>query len=176
MKKIDKVYVDKKQADEMRPWLSDPGSFMQRLKNHGITNAQIQILAEGWNAPFEEERRMLNLPISDEAWVREVSIQSDNRIWMYARTVIPQATLTGKERILQHLKTRSLGSILFSYPDMKRGEFDYFYIDQQSSWYDKIATYLTMPNEILSARRSMFTLGDKSLLLTEVFFPEIKLL
>lgn len=128
---------------------------MQRLVVHGVIDAQIRVLNEGWGLPSTQERLQLSLPNRVVAWVREVSIQSGETVWMFARTVIPQQTLSGKEKILQRLKNRSLGSVLFNYPDLQRSEFHYFV------------------KEDLPARQSVFCFGGKSLLLTEVFFPAI---
>lgn len=159
---------------ELFDWLSDSGSFMLRLKRHGIENAQIRIKKEGWCFPEQAERVALNLPLRTYVWGREVEIYSENTIWMFARTVIPQQTLTGNERQLQHLKTRSLGSVLFKYPDLIRSEFDFFCIESNSAWHKKITKDLSMKINELWARSSLFTVSDKSLLLTEVFFPGVE--
>lgn len=154
-------------------WITYPGSFMLKLKQHGINDAKIQILNEGWLLPVNDERIILDIRPRRLAWVREVIIRSGETIWMYARTVIPAKTLTGKERILQHLKTRSLGSILFSYPEIIRNPFEYFSVEMGSVWHTKLKKKIDMPRETLPGRRSVFSLREKSLLLTEIFFPSI---
>lgn len=161
---------------EMTEWLSDPGSFMQRLVRHGVNDAQIRVLKEGWQLPARDEQRQLGLSCDADAWVREVSIYSEKNIWMYARTVIPQQTLTGEMRELQHLKDRSLGSILFQHPDMKRSEFKFFNVHTETECYKRMAEYLKLPDKPLHARQSQFKIKEKSLLLTEVFFPDVALL
>lgn len=148
-------------------WLSDSGSFMQRLKRHGVENAQIRILKEGWSFGGSLERTILSLPFLTFTWVREVVIYSDDTTWMFARTVIPRKTLTGKERELRYLKTRSLGSLLFSYSDLVRSEFSYFQVDPDKEWNIKCM------KDGVWGRRSLFTFSGKSLLLTEVFSPEL---
>ena len=156
-------------------WLMHPGSFMQRLKDHQIMDASIQVLQEDWQLPEDEESMQLAIPPQTPAWIREVLIQSDKQIWMFARTVIPRETVDNEEE-LQHLKTRALGSVLFNNPNRQRSQFEYFSITTHSLWHKKIAHYLfEIPGE-LWARRSLFTLNNKSLLLMEVFFPEIELL
>jgi chorismate lyase len=140
-------------------WLLCASSFMQRLKNHGIANARIQVLRENWCMPALDECLKLNIPSRRFALVREVLIDSDEGQWMYARTVIPQTTLTGKERRLRLLKNRSLGSVLFKDPSMVRSPFEFTRVDGK-----------------LWARRSEFHLGNKPLLLTEIFFPGIEFL
>jgi chorismate lyase len=160
--------------DDLVAWLLHSGSFMRRLADHGVDNAQIQVLKEGWGLPSLQEQRMLQLPFRTFVWMREVVIQSSDTIWMFARTVIPRVTLSGKERELQHLKTRSLGSVLFRYPDLERSEFDYFILGAEKKLEREVAKYVTIPDEGLWSRRSVFTLQKKSVLLTEVFFPEVR--
>jgi chorismate--pyruvate lyase len=167
------MYMNSKLSEKLSDWLLYPGSFMQRLKHHHISDACIDVLKEGWDLPFEEERYRLKLPESRLAWIREVVIYSGSTTWMFARTVIPQKTLTGKEKRLQHLKTRSLGSILFQYPDLIRSDFEIFPIEPETHWEKNIAKYLPIQPETLWARRSEFIVRKKSLLLTEVFFPSI---
>ncbi len=155
------------------PWLMDAGSFMQRLERHGITDAAIRILQEGWDVATAEELAALNFSAEDKMWVREVIIASGDVTWMYARTVIPQATLTGKEQELQRLETRSLGSILFKYKNLQRSQFEIFALDQESLEHQRISHYTNAAHIELWGRRSTFFLGKKTLLLTEVFFPTV---
>lgn len=151
-------------------WLSDAGSFMQRLKRYGIENAQVRVLREGWSLPAIAEQVALDLPSNTSVWVREVVIHSDKTIWMFARTVIPKKTLDDEELQLQNLRNRSLGSVLFAYPDLVRGEFDYFGVESGTDLYEKIQLDVPMcVTDLKWARSSVFTLRNKSLLLTEVF-------
>ena len=167
------MYMNNIIPAELFPWVSYPGSFMQRLKLHGVKNAQIRIVHEGWQFLGLSEREVLSLPQRAYAWVREVIIYSDQIIWMYARTVIPLRTLTGKERELRNLNTRSLGSILFKYPDLMRSEFEFFSVTAEMDLYKKIKAEVPVMPYALSARNSIFTVRNKKLLLTEVFFPKI---
>jgi chorismate--pyruvate lyase len=146
-------------------WLLCASSFMQRLKNHGIAHARIQVLRESWRLPLQDECQKLKIASRRFALVREVLIDSVEGQWMYARTVIPQMTLTGKERRLGHLKNRSLGSVLFKDPTMTRSPFELTRLPAQ---------YVSLTGEDLWARRSVFRVSNKPLLLTEIFFPAIE--
>jgi chorismate--pyruvate lyase len=173
MKTSKEQFAQKAASERLSEWLIYSGSFMQRLKQHGVLDAKIEVLREGWYLPDREERMTLDMPFRTFAWVREVSIFSGDKVWMFARTVIPQETLTGEGRELQHLKTRSLGSVLFRYPDLQRSDFDYFFVKEGDARYKKISQAMSVSVDSLCARRSMFILREKSLLLTEVFFPEV---
>jgi chorismate--pyruvate lyase len=167
------MYMNNVIPEKMQGWLSDPGSFMERLKRHNVNDARITVLNEGWCLPLSDERELLGIKDRAFAWVREVAILTGNMTLMFARTVIPRETLTGKERQLQDLKTRSLGSILFKHPVWERTEFDFFNIESNTMWHEKINKEIADTPDCLWARRSLFFLHKKTVLLTEVFFPEI---
>lgn len=166
----------KVQHDEIpclwRAWLLHAGSFMQRLVQHGVSDARIQLLNQRWQLPRPEERQLLDMDFRAYALIREVLILSTGNAWMFARTVFPRHTLTGQQQ-LARLKNRSLGSVLFKDPALQRSEFAIAYLQPEQRWHANIVQVVghTLPD--LWARRSLFTLQGKSLLLTEVFLPDI---
>ena len=166
-------------SSTLQEWLLYRGSFVQRLTDFGVANARIEVLQQDWLFPEDDERERLNINSSGDVFVREVLILSEDKIWMFARTVIPRATLTGKLSQLTQLKNRSLGSVLFSIPNLERSEFGIACLQPGTQWYEKIscqlAQYITIKSP-LWARRSTFALQNKSLLLTEVFLPDIETL
>ncbi len=156
-----------------RAWIEHAGSFMQRLVQHHIADARIHVLKQRWLRPKVDEKRLLGIEGSAPALVREVLIRSEGKQWMFARTVIPRDTLTGEEQQLAHLKDRPLGSVLFKDPTMKRSEFEFARLQSGEKWHAQIAHVAGCALPDLWARRSLFSLQGKSLLLTEVFLPDI---
>ncbi len=156
-----------------RVWVGFSGSFMQRLVQQGINNARIQVLQEGFACPETEERKLLGIEDRKHALVREVLIVSVGKQWMFARTVIPRTTLTGEQQQLAQLKDRSLGSVLFKDPTMKRSAFEIACLQPGERWHDKVKQAADCALPDLWARRSLFSVRDKPLLLTEVFLPDI---
>ncbi len=156
-----------------RAWLEHVGSFMQRLVQHKVGDARIQVLRQLWLRPGVDEKRLLGIEGRAHAMVREVLILSEGKQWMFARTVIPRGTLTGEEQQLAHLKDRPLGSVLFKDPTMKRCDFEFARLHPGEKWHTKIAQTAGCVLPDLWARRSLFSLHGKSLLLTEVFLPDI---
>lgn len=138
----------------IQAWLSDAGSFMQRLKAHGVTDAKVYVLKEGFAVPRLNERARLAILPHEKAWIRDVKIASGDTVWMTARTVIPQKTLTGREKQLQRLKNHSLGSFLFKDRFLKR---EFTFKKSGSFW----------------LRRSFFLTRGKILLLIEKFYPSV---
>lgn len=154
-------------------WLLHAGSFMQRLREHGIDNPEVQVLQESWQVPLQDEAQQLNLESHDQALVREVLIKSHDAVWMYARTIFPKGILQGKWQELAHLQNRSLGSVLFADPDVRRGEFEIGLLMPDMAWHQEIAQFADIYAKKLWARRSVFFIENKRLLLIEVFMPEV---
>ncbi len=49
-------------------WLLYSGSFMQRLRAHGIDNAEVQVLQESWQVPLQDEAEQLHLRVMTKPW------------------------------------------------------------------------------------------------------------
>jgi len=162
--------------EKSREWLLHQGSFMERLKQHGIQHSEIIVLKHTWEHPLPSEQKILTIKTHEEALVREVLIKSAVGNWMFARTIFPKETLTETERQFIHLENNSLGSILFNYPDLQRSEFEMACLQQHDTWHQKIAQLVAIQDKKLWARRSVFTIRNKAILLSEVFLPDVFLL
>lgn len=164
------------QPPGLQDWIADKGSFMQRLRQNGVAFPSVEVLSQQWGLPSADERALLTLPFRSHALIREVLIVSKAKQWMFARTVIPRQSLTGKQRQLARLKARSLGSVLFKEPTLMRSEYEVAVL--HPSMIASPAVCMRSTPQISSgwARRSIFTLHNKSLLLTEIFLPDIEML
>ena len=168
------------QQREIKPawqaWLLHTGSFMQRLVQHGVNNARIKVLSQRWRLSNFEQSALLSVGFKTPVLVRDALIVNHNQFWMFARTVIPRHTLTGEEQVLAHLKERSLGSVLFKNPALQRSEFEIAYLQPTMFLHAKATNAMQQSLPNLWARRSLFSLPEKSLILTEVFLPDIAML
>jgi chorismate--pyruvate lyase len=160
-------------SPKLMPWLQDPASFMQRLRHHQVADARVRVIRQNWQFPNRSEQVCLALLPRQYGLVREVVIDSPAGKWMFARTVFPRSTLTGREQLLARLKNRALGTMLFNHHYAQRGAFEFTLINPGEDWHKKIsgAAQLVLPP--LWARRSVFSINNKSLLLCEVFFPDL---
>lgn len=164
----------------LQGWLLHSGSFMQRLREHGVENTRIHVLSQEWQCAEPWECELLQLDLQTKVLVREVMILNEQHCWMFARSVFPRQTLTGEEAELADLKTRPLGTVLFNHPEMKRSEFSFVCLQPGMQWHQKV---MNQVNEFVSetnnayshlwSRHSVFHLYEKSLLLTEVFLPDM---
>lgn len=145
-----------------RPWLADAGSLSQRLQRAAGGEFRVRVLSERWQSPTADEARALGISPRRRALIREVELLGrQGEPWVFARTVIPATTLTGVERRLLQLGSRSLGSYLFRDPSLERAPLRACRLEDrrhQHYW----------------ARRSVFRLHGKPLLVCEVFLPAME--
>lgn len=140
----------------LRPWLSDTGSLTRLLQRASQGRFSVRIKRQHWACPSASEAWALDMPSRQRALIREVELCGAGEPWVFARTVIPASTLSGRHRALRQLGARSLGSKLFSDPGMRREPLQIAQLRAAGG---------------LWARRSLFYLDAKPLLVCEVFLP-----
>lgn len=151
-----------------RDWLLDQGSLTERLIAASGGEFSVRVLSQSLQRPSLSERRALSLPEHRLALVREVILSGAGVPWVFARSVIPLQTLTGRLRRLRHLDSRPLGALLFSDPTMSREPLQWACIDFDSQ---SLSPQVASLNQPVWGRRSVFKLSAKPLLVCEVFLP-----
>jgi len=149
-------------------WLLDRGSLTTRLLEASGGQLKVEVLSQSLRRPSLSERRALSLPEHRLALVREVLLIGRGVPWVFARSVIPLQTLTGRLRKLRHLDSRPLGALLFSDPAMTREPLEWACIEPNGR---ALAQQLNNINSPLWGRRSVFKLSAKPLLVCEIFLP-----
>lgn len=134
-----------------------PGSLTRLLRALCHDSFRVEVLDERRGRPTLDEALALELRPETRVWIREVHLRGDGRPWVRARTVIPFTSLRGRNRALQQLGSRPLGSALFGPRPWRRSAF----------------TCGRSTSEGELARRSLFRRGRHSLLVTETFLPEL---
>lgn len=124
---------------------------------------------------------MLGLPAREVVLVREVILWGCGQPWVFARSIVPLTTLSGRYRFLRHLGSQPLGELLFNDPTMRRGKFELMQsnISELNTTELNIAklspaptaTCALAPETNIWGRRSVFYLSDKPLLVGEFFLP-----
>ncbi len=158
---------------EIFPWLFDQGSLTRRIISHCDTQFRVELLSLKWQRPMLNEAMRLGVHAESYALIREVLLYCGEQPWVYARSVLPNSTLTGKRRILGKLGNRPLGEILFSDPTIKRDALEVAEIQQHQRMFDPATQSLNKKPDSVWARRSVFYLHKKPLLVNEVFLPAL---
>lgn len=148
-----------------RPWLLDDSSLTRRLIELDRGSFRVQRRFQGWHTPLPSESALLGVPRRQRALVREVVLTLANRAVVFARSVFPVSSLAGDLGHLRYLHNRSLGAILFQHPGMRRSPFELARMAGDSDY---------LPPDLHQdvpawGRRSRFVIGERSLMVSEVF-------
>ena len=150
----------------LRSWLTEPGSLTARCQR-ACRDFRVRLLDYGKDLPQADE-----MPRRRLARVREVVLECDGAPVIFAHSVLSTATSGRLTRWLAGLGSRSLGSLLFSYPGFSRGAIEFRRLDARHPLYRRAAG-LGAAGSCLWARRSLHRLGAQQVLVTEVFLPAI---
>lgn len=145
--------------------LLDEGSLTRQLIESSHGNFAVQRLSQSWQVPLPSERALLGLGSRRTALIREVALLCHDQAWVFARSVLPLATLEGDYRHLRQLQNASLGALIFREPGLGRSPFEIARLKGSSHY---IHPHYRQ-QEYAWARRSRFTLQHKPLLVSEVF-------
>jgi len=158
-------------------WILDSSSLTQRIKDYcdcyNLGGFRVRVINQGMAFPSHDERFRLNIKNRRYALIREVVLYCGDLPLIYARTVIPSATLTGPQKQLALLGTRPLGAFLFSQPDLHRDAMEVAVLHRGQQLFDLAVRHSTLKADHINARRSIFRLKDKPLLVAELFLPTI---
>jgi len=123
-------------------------------------------LFEGWQTLRADECTALDLPENSQGWVREVYLRGHQQPWVFARSVAAKSVLQIGGFDMEALGARSLGGLLFSDNAFERGPM-------QVCQYPRGGLPVADQADGLWARRSRFSRGPLSVLVAEVFLPNL---
>lgn len=103
------------------------------------------------------------------AHVREITMGLEDKAWLFARTVIPVATLRGSTKRIAKMKAVPLGKILFGTLNAKRTQMRLDIVFADEVGLESFAIDRDFP---LWQRRSVFQLRTGPMLITEIFLPD----
>lgn len=154
----------------VRRWLLDDGSLTGRLIEQDRGPFRVRRLTQGWQVPLPSEQRLLDIPQRQVAIIREVALQQGPLTVVFARSVLPISSLTGRLAHLRRLRNRPLGAILFGNAGMRRSPFELARIAGDSDY---------LPEALRQAepawcRRSRFSLAGGRVMVSEVFLRDFE--
>jgi chorismate lyase len=148
-------------------WLFDHASLTTRLKRH-CHSFEVRVLSQQYQRPTLDEQEILAIRQGRFALIRQVCLYCNGAAGVYARTVIPASTLTGRQRVYASLGTRPLGAMLFSDRTMKRDE-----VMVAEFTLAELPLAESAGDGTCWGRRSIFRVGGKPLLVSEYFLPTL---
>ncbi len=148
-------------------WLQEPDSLTARCRR-ASGQFRIRLLRSGLIQPIADETTRQQLVRG-----REVLLECDGVPVIFAHSVLSTASNGRLTRWLAGLGSRSLGSLLFSFPGFQRGSLEFRRLDARHPLY-RLAAPWAAGQPQLWARRSEHRLGRQVLCVTEVFLPAIR--
>ncbi|HEU0224026.1 MAG TPA: chorismate lyase [Steroidobacteraceae bacterium] len=151
-------------------WLREPGLLTERLRACCGGLPGLVVVAET-EAPLSITDAALLAAPGSAAFVREIELTCDGRPWVFAQTLVPQATLA-RHRWLAGLGRAALGERLASIPGIERGPLEFARLVAGDRLFHRALHDRREAPAALWARRSWFAIGGDRLLVQEVFLPE----
>lgn len=155
-----------------RHWLIDSGSLTRRLQVR-CRDFSVQPLRLYAAKPQTDEMLLLALPMRQHALLREVRLNCGATPVVFAHSVLPHKSLRGRWHKLGALGNKPLGGALFANPQVVRTPLEFKKLAKHHALYLRATAHLPQLPSVLWARRSLFTLHGTSILVTEVFLPQV---
>lgn len=155
-----------------RQWLQDRGSLTKRIQNR-CAHFSVKTIFQSLRRIYVDERQTIRVRADEWAMVREVFLYCGDTPVVFAHSTVARKNLRGAWRALNGLGNKSLGTMLFSNPRIKRTPLEFKKIRRGHFLYDRACVSLQAKPTYLWARRSLFTSHGQSILVTEVFLPSI---
>lgn len=152
----------------LRSWLLDDGSLTAKLVKLSHGEFRVQVLQQAYARASRSEALALGIGFHEQCLIREVILRGHNQPWVFARSVLPISSLSGSLRHLRKQGTRPLGAFLFSQPHLKRSPIALSLISRHHAYLPESL----LGNTPVWGRRSIFSIDDKPLLVSEVFLPD----
>ncbi len=158
----------------LRPWLTDTGSLTARIVARS-GRFHVEVLEQRRARPMSDERRLFKLRRGEQLRVREVLLYADAQPVVYARSVVSERDLRLAWRVFRGIGSRPLGAALFADPRIRRQPLVSAALKRGDARYHRAVACakLVPPPSRLWARRSLFRLRGRDLLVTEVFLPAV---
>ena len=155
-----------------RPWLLDRGSLTRRIQAR-CAAFSVRHVRQQYGMAMPSERHMVALKHHSRALLRDVFLYCGETPVVFAHSVLPAASLGGSWQSLGRLGDRPLGAALFSNPNVHRTPLSFKKLNRRDALYRLACTVLPDKPASLWARRSVFYLQGRPILVTEVFLPGI---
>lgn len=156
-------------SEQVRSWLFDKTSLTTKLENNCKefkVKIKQQLTTNNKVSPLSTY-----FPYPEKVFVREVTLHCNGIATVFAQTEIPYSTLTEEQQALMNIGDNSLGRLLFQEKSLKRGEIEVASFLEGSTAHQLCDLFSQSCQHPLWARRSLFYIHNKPLLVTELFLP-----
>ena len=150
-------------------WLLDEASLTKKLEQQ-CEKFTVEVKQQ-LNTNTSESMLSQLFPSPEQVLVREVLLHCDGIANIFAQTEIPFQTLSDKQQKLANIGSESLGKFLFQDKTLQRGKIEVAEFVVGSELHQLCDSLQQSCDHSLWARRSLFHIKNKPLLVSEVFLP-----
>jgi chorismate--pyruvate lyase len=159
-------------AGGYRPWLLDRASLTQRIQSR-CRAFSVRHVSQRRGKVASTEDAPVGMRRGARALLRDVYLYCGETPVVFAHSVMPEKSLRGSWQALGRLGDKPLGAELFSNPRVRRTPLRFKKLHRHHELYRAASRMLPDPPAHLWARRSLFFLHRRPILVTEVFLPGI---
>jgi chorismate-pyruvate lyase len=158
-----------KLTQNLKSWLYETALLTTRLKQCA-QNFQLKVLKETYG---QQSFLLSDLPITDNNYIREIMMLSDNEPCILGQTTVPEDTLK-HNGWANKLGSKGLGEALVNLPNVSRSAFNFSFCVGNNSVLKKYGMELPETESMhLWVRRSSFLIENRPLWVVEIFLPKI---
>jgi len=158
-----------------QPWLSDTGSLTQKIERAIGQKLEVIVLRDCRQNLNSDESRYFHFEIK-RCRIREVLLCANGVPLVMAHSIIPSSSSSGSNHEVLRLGKKPLGAVLFAKTRMhskKKPPREIARLDKQSAlWKKCFGQYPELPS-VSWARRTLYQLKGRPLLVSEVFLPAL---
>jgi chorismate--pyruvate lyase len=162
-----------KLSASMHDWLLHNDSLTAKLKRH-CKDFRVEVLGQEVQA-CQASEACEGISEGEQVLVREVLLFCDNIPHVFARSLLPLTSLTGKQHQLAHLGEQPLGQVIFNNENLQRKLIELACFDSESSVVQLLKNITALNTELIPdrlwGRRSLFVIDEKPIQVAEVFLP-----
>ena len=154
-------------------WLVESGSLTTRVRARCETDFKLRIIRQVEEKVTAEIAPLLDVDAGAKALLREVTLNCGATPLIFARSIMPDTSVAGKNSWLTELGTRPLGDALFDVRDMRRSEFEIALIHPKSELFTRIHKVTGVRYNEIWARRSVVHINQEPILICECFLTDL---
>ncbi len=159
-------------SPQIRGWLQNSGSLTRHIQQR-CKNFRVEPVFQSLATACDDELAILKLRPGELAHVREVYLYCGKIPVVFAHSVVARENLRGAWYGMSKLGNKSLGTVLFTTPVIKRTPLRFRKLNLTHPLFRRACKNMQVAPDKLWARRSLFTLHGQPILVTEVFLPAI---
>lgn len=159
-------------SPQIRGWLQNSGSLTRHIQQR-CNDFHVEPVFQSLATACNDELAVLKLRPGELAHVREVYLYCGKVPVVFAHSVVARKNLRGAWYGMSKLGNKSLGTMLFTNPAIKRTPLRFRKLNPTHPLFYRACKNIQVTPDKLWARRSLFALGGRPILVTEVFLPAV---